>query len=98
MYYVLVGSFSRPFQGVSHTEPALVHQCHHGHNTSLPQAEVQGKGMYDIQSEDRRFYCNALFSVVLLLAKHGKGLVYACSKNSHNYIVCGKCIVTLNAW
>ena len=51
MCYVLVGSFSRPFQRVSHTEPALVHQCHHGHNTSLPQAEVQGKGMYGIQSE-----------------------------------------------
>lgn len=96
MYYVLVGSFSGSFQGVSHTEPALVHQCHHGHNTSLPQAEVQGKGMYDIQSEYSSVYCSALFSELLLLAKQEKGLVY--SKISHNHIVCGKCFVTLNAW
>lgn len=95
MYYVLVGSFSRPFQGVSHTEPALVHQCHHGHNTSLPQAEVQGKGMYDIQSE----YSSDLLQCFVLctfIAKQGKSLVY--SKNSHNHIVCWKCFVTLNAW
>ena len=66
MYYVPAGSFSRPFQGVSYTEPALVHQCHYGHNTSLPQAEVQGKGMYDIQLEYSSVYCSALFSVLLL--------------------------------
>ena len=65
MFNILVGSFSSPFQGVSHTEPALVHQCHHGHNTSLPQAEVQGKGMYDIQT---LFNCSTLLSVLLHIA------------------------------
>ena len=47
-YYMYVcsstGGLSRLFQGYPLSEPAVVHQHHHGHYPSLPQAEAQGKG------------------------------------------------------
>ena len=53
-FYISTGGLSWSFQGDSFSEPALVHQYRHGHHTSLPQAEAQGKG--EPPADDRHMH------------------------------------------